>query len=91
MIIVSQDKDMIINFENVVAIEIEECIDKFSLEVNLLNNDHYGIAIYETEERAKEVLQEIVYEFRKCTTISDKYGNVMQCCITPRMYEMPKE
>ena len=63
MLILSQDKTNIINFDNVKWI----CIDSSDNTVNI-NIDYVGnvpIAEYKTEERAKEVLQEIIECYKK--------------------------
>lgn len=64
MIIVSQDKTMVINFEKVEIIGVgnplENDLGKFPIEITTISDNEYPIAIYETEERAKEVLQEII-------------------------------
>ena len=64
MIIVSQYKTMVINFENVEIIGVgnplENDLGKFPIVITTISDNEYPIAIYETEERAKEVLQEII-------------------------------
>lgn len=63
MIIVSQDKDVIVNFHNIETIgtgnPLEDDEGKFKILVNTTIDNQYVIAKYATEERAKEVLQEI--------------------------------
>ena len=62
MIIVSQDKTEIVNFNNIESVWIskeEEGI--FSIEATADTNASLGK--YKTEERAKEVLQEIVERY----------------------------
>lgn len=67
MIIVSQDREDIINFDNVKMINREE--NRISVDANFGRGDFYCIAEYETEKRAKEVLQEIVNIYvRECKT-----------------------
>lgn len=66
MIIVSQDETSIINFDNIEEIYVS---GKF-ISVNYSLNNNECIAEYKTEERAKEVLQEIytykaMFEFYK--------------------------
>lgn len=58
MIIVSQDKVANINYNNIEAIYMLKKDDK--IEINVRGNYDYTIGKYKTEERAKEVLQEIV-------------------------------
>ena len=68
MIIVSQDKDSIINFDNIDNIDItanstiigEEEPYTINYETSTRRQ---GLGIYQTEERAKEVLQEIVEKY----------------------------
>ena len=83
MLIVSQDKDTITNFNNVDILGIGDPVDdnknKFKMIVNT-ESDSYVIAKYETEERAKEVLQEII---KKCQ------NNRNDMCYI--VYEMPEK
>lgn len=63
MIIVSQDKNRIINFDNILQLYITRepaAIKKYWIRYEDCNNFYEDVGIYETEERAKEVLQEIV-------------------------------
>ena len=63
MIIVSQDKSVIVNFDNVEAIEIgnvEENQYKGIIYARLVSDYFYKIGEYKTEERVKEVIQEII-------------------------------
>jgi len=62
MIIVSQDKDKIINFDNITQfyINFDEGADYVSIIVGTVNNLHEDLGKYKTEERAKEVLEEII-------------------------------
>lgn len=84
MIIVSQDKTEIINFNQIEEIYVS---DKYiSVNFGLSNNE--VLATYSTEERAKEVLQEIIEEYKNGNEVSsyEGYGYVMN-----RVYEMPEE
>ena len=64
MIIVSQDKTKILNFDNIEVIGIgnplEDDEGKFKILVDTTNDNEFSIAEYETEDRAKEVLKEIL-------------------------------
>lgn len=84
MIIVNQREDIIINFTNVISIYVKE------KDVQVLMNcieDALILGKYATEERAKEVLQEII---KTCTCWENfKYG-IAEGIGTPK-YEMPKE
>ena len=88
MIIVSQDKTSIINFDNIEEIYVS---GKF-INVNYSLNNNECIAEYKTEERAKEVLQEIVkatIENKKAEETKDMFGFSIISADT--YYQMPKE
>lgn len=58
MIIVSQDRDLIVNFKNISVIGFaEENVNMICSRA--INGDTQFLGKYKTEERAKEVLQEI--------------------------------
>ena len=86
MIIVSQDKTLIVNFENIIDIWIEEGNTIFFTPVvNIQGIDILGK--YETEKRAQEVLQEIINKigYWEDLKAGQPHG-------TPSFkYEMPKE
>mgnify|MGYP004542035785 CR=1 FL=1 len=89
MIIISQDKLQIFNFETAKNIWIEE----EEVEINQIEQTAYSIYIdgeivgaYLTEERAKEVLQEIVKAYKETNY---EYENCW--CLRNVIYEMPKE
>ena len=85
MIIVSQDRKSIYNFENIKSIDILN--NEIYLTDDILADEGARIGKYKTEERAKEVLQEII---KACTCWEDfKYG-IVEGIGTPK-YEMPKE
>ena len=87
MIIVSQDREDIINFDNVKMINREE--NRISVDANFGRGDFYCIAEYDTEERAKEVLAEIVKSYRDYRTAEcDGYTNVLQ---ETAVFDMPEE
>lgn len=86
MIIISQDKTIIINFNNAEAIEIgnvEENQGKGIIYVRLKSDYFYEIGEYRTEERAKEVLQEIIEVYRHQT-------NKYHFSEVSNIYEMPE-
>jgi hypothetical protein len=85
MIIVSQDKDGIINFENITAIRLIVNLEdnkRNMIAIDTVNAERYTVAKYVTEERAKEVLAEIT-EFWKNGAMSDYKGFIC--------YEMPED
>lgn len=85
MLIVSQDKDGIINFENITAIRLIVNLEdnkRNMIAIDTVNAERYTVAKYVTEERAKEVLAEIT-EFWKNGAMSDYKGFIC--------YEMPED
>lgn len=87
MIIVSQDKVANINYNNIEAIYMLKKDDK--IEINVRGNYDYTIGKYETEERAKEVLQEIIDKYKEYATIQNRVGSISDVEILPKVYEMP--
>ena len=85
MIIVSQDKTKIVNFDNLTQIYItqDEEEKSYFIRYETVDSLYDDLGEYKTEERAKEVLQEIL----KYYAISDKdYPMDMKS-----YYDMPKE
>ena len=101
MIIVSQPKNNIANFDNITNIELEEYENKgWIIKCYTTDNHYINLAIYKTEERAKEVLQEIINRIMlterfeatcipECQNnmVIDMYDNNRPLFI----YEMPEE
>lgn len=93
MIIVSQDKTEIINFDNTLRVKLfindddkDEQLYEIYAEVIAPGDNYILLGTYYTEERAKEVLQEIIqcykdtnYEYENCW------------CLRNVVYEMPKK
>lgn len=75
MIIVSQDKEKIINFDNItrVYITFDEDDDDVCIRTETVDSLFEDLGYYKTEERAKEVLQEIVQLYIECNR-RDSYG-----------------
>ena len=67
MVIISQDKTMILNFEYIETIKrgnpLENNDGKFKILCDTTSDNQYTIAEYEKEERAKEVLQQIACRY----------------------------
>lgn len=95
MLIVSQDKTMILNYENIEVIGIGNPLEnndgKFKILVETTSDNQYPIAEYETEKRANEVLQEIVGLYRRCQQVIGERGGIINFIYPPKVYEMPKE
>ena len=89
MIIVEQDKTYLVNFDNVeqitLAVDREE--KEYAVIATTTSNEEIVMGIYKTEERAKEVLQEIITRYENWENL--KAGQPTGVC-SPK-YEMPKE
>lgn len=94
MIIVSKDKCTIVNFSNIQNIRIESygthIKGKKTYKIFAGNFEGYTteLGTYDTEERAKKVLQRIVETYEDCnaSAVSTGYGYVKN-----RVYEMPED
>lgn len=87
MIIVSQGKTAHINYDNIEVTYLLKKDDK--IQINMRWNYDYTIGEYETMERAKEVLQEIIKSYRKYRTAEcDGPTKVLQ---ETTVYEMPED
>ena len=84
MLIVSQDKSVVVNMDRITEIVAD------NKEIIITDDVYmdYGetIGTYESEERAKKVLQEIIGKYRHFNT--DGNNSVT---IIPKVYEMPKK
>lgn len=86
MILVSQNRKKIINFEKITEVIVSDkdiCVrDNFEVQKGLI------IATYESEERAKEVLQEIIKAYLDCNehSVLAEYAYVKN-----KVFKMPKE
>ena len=90
MIIVSQDKDNIINFDNLTQVYITQDEEEkaYFIRFETVDSLYDDLGKYETEERAKEVLQGIVSKYKTTLYNSKKNETVVNI---PKVYEMPKE
>lgn len=86
MIIVNQDKEEIINFENMRGLMVT---DNSIVAVESFNDDEGRcLGEYKTEERAKEVLQKIIEEYMSCNedSFAGGYGYIRN-----EVYYMPED
>lgn len=102
MIIVSQDKTQIFNFDNINYLQMGKNFDNdFAVEINYSDCNYNVIARYKTEKRAKEVLQEILKQkamfelYRLLPTGGREQTEMLERFVQKRIildtYEMPEE
>lgn len=99
MIIINQDKTSIVNFDNISSIQIDPAFGNVGcIEINAVSEsgDLYELGIYETEERAKQILQEIktMYacsEMLKIPSVEPTKAVSGLDLMTAFIYEMPKD
>lgn len=97
MVIVSQDKKYIVNFDNVETIGVDICNGQYYLSCTY-SDGNSTLGIYNTETRAKEVLQEIVKKYSSYLELKggpaviqgqvDVQPNIFNI---PKVYEMPEK
>lgn len=88
MIIVSQDKKSIYNFDNAKSIDILD--NGVFITDDILADEGTLIGEYETEERAQEVLEEIIENIQHKSFV-EMNTNGITSEVTGGIYRMPKE
>lgn len=91
MIIESQDKTKIVNFDNLTQIYITQDEEETAtfIRYETVDSLYDDLGEYKTEERAKEVLQEIIKSYRYYRTAEcDGYTDVLE---ETAVFEIPKE
>lgn len=102
MIIISQDKNEILDFNNIMNIQVTNCEeDGYLISAGFIvgRDDNYrDLGYYKTEERAKEVLQQIacrysleeMYKRADSKTQEVLIRNYVEIEIIPYIFEMPE-
>ncbi len=94
MIIVNQEKTYLVNFNNVcqVSLAVDKEETEYAIAVQTVDKEEIIMGIYKTEERAKEVLQEIIknFSFTELRDTPEKLKLIMEITKLGR-YQMPKE
>lgn len=96
MLIVSQSKLLILNFNSLLGLGVKSSSDNKSIEIKAYEfgtKDIEGITLgrYETLERAKQILQEITNKYQEYIQITSRATGVEGISVLPKKYEMPKE
>lgn len=95
MIIVGQEKKRIVNFDNLTQVYITHCEEDntgYFIRFETVDSLYEDLGEYATEERAKEVLEEITkayIESKKAQETTSMFG--FSIIPSNTYYEMPKE
>ena len=92
MLIVGQDRETVVNFENITRIKFCKYNSENHIQCDFIYGNYEDLGIYKTEERAKEILQEIALAYvkdRKANETDNFFG--FQFMGKDIYYEMPKE
>lgn len=89
MLIVSQDREKILNFENIENIWISAEERKFTIKATADTNTTLGY--YKTKERAKEIIAQIVELYEKCQIVVSERNRLVNYVQKPKVYRMPEE
>lgn len=94
MLILGQNGDTIINFERINLIKIESSENEFDIEINYADDKWDVIGTYESFERAKEIIAELINTYLKVARVENascKGGKEPKFYNVPKVYHMPKE
>lgn len=89
MIIVSQDERTILNFDNLTTVRMYKTSTSCGIEACLINKNIADLGEYLTEERAKEVLEDIIDKYEDIQIL--KYSRESFTTRDNFVYRMPKE
>ena len=91
MIIVSQDKTKIVNFDNLIQIYITQDEEETAnfIRYESVDSLYEDLGEYKTEERAKEVLQEITEKIFGSSNIKMDIEGI-NCEVSKQIYYMPE-
>lgn len=94
MIIINQQKDEIINFNNVMNVNICGKDGEYIISAGVIigiDDNYRELGVYKTEERAKDVLKEITEKYKAYGKIENGLGSVFNVFDYPKVYYMPEE
>lgn len=92
MIIVSQDKERIVNFNNLTQIYVTQDEEEtaYYIRFETVDSLYEDLGNYKTEERAKEVLQEIIKRINGKGEIIKNINEIKIETEASSLYEMPE-
>ena len=93
MLILSQDKETILNFNNAVTLYVirdsfseEKGLENYNIDYSTNDEINYVLGTYATRERAKEILQEIIEKYKE-----ENYAMIESIAKAQLVYEMPEK
>lgn len=88
MLILSQDKETIYNFDNIIELKTISGGYNYDCYIGSYNIDGSSttMGVYNTEERAKEILQEIIEKYKE-----ENYAMIESMAKAQLVYEMPEK
>ena len=89
MIIVSQTRDVIVNFERINYIKIEPDQNEYDIEINYGDDYFDVIGTYDSFEEAKRILQSIVAHYAQYQATTSKAYGIEGVFIPPKIYKLP--
>ena len=87
MLILCQDKSRIFNFNTITDVNVEYINGDYELRTSFVGEKgSFNMGEYDTEERAKEVLQEIIEKYKE-----ENYAMIESMAKAQLVYEMPEK
>lgn len=91
MLIVGQENDLIVNFERINFIKIEPSENEYDIEINYADDNWDVIATYDSFDRAKEILAEIINAYKTVARVEEKEKGQPKFYNVPKVYFMPEK
>lgn len=91
MLIVGQESDLIVNFERINFIKIEPSENEYDIEINYADDDWDVIASYDSFDRAKEILAEIINAYKTVARVEGKEKGQPKFYNVPKVYYLPEK
>lgn len=91
MLIISQDEENIVNFDNVTRIKISDYIDCATIFACYDKDNIYDLGTYRSKARAKEVLKDIIKAINGKNFVEYNESTLNIHSIEQKAFYMPKE
>ena len=93
MLILNQEKQIIIKFKDITELYVSYLDDDTTIYCDTNNDDEIPLGFYKDKERCKEVLKEIIdhYDTLEKSKLYAKNGYTLSIAESSFIYEMPEE